>query len=853
MSLLPDFEYTFIPVDPSSKVPALPKGFRYDQFTYSEDYRDGDRRQAGHVTSFQAGLYVIDLDGEKPFEFRQQGAVVASRPNRYPFPQTALGALVLAWMEDGTCPLPQYTRADGENRHHLYVDARTLEEDEFPVQWATHAWAYDIKSAGFVRAEPAYVNESGTLPWVPSVEQQQEILLAVEADKLAHDSEWRDMLAESGIRSQGSGADAGDWQSDDFRIVTHDEVPGTVASMVSAGLYDSEIRQRMEVILVNREGSWPGREDYIQEKIDSARSKYGYAEGESRDGREQEFWEQWSGVPYGQLAALVLERQAAKNRVKAVEETQREAAELAEHAVAIGEPLTQLTVGQRLNPQGNLFEPQAADDTGLGRTAAEFAVVNFRLTSDEGCWLENTGTHWARWGTKSERLERAAVIVMALGDYLKPAHQLAEELGLSPTPVPADTGKGTAKSPDEVRLERLRKAHGRFRAVTGQAAVGRALVTHFLGGSGYSVRVGQLDSEPDVLWAGGQPWSLTRPQLTLATDYRYVNPVHMKTALCAPCPGPTPAFDRLLEAIWPDPEVRAWALREMAGVLLWGATSKMHPVLDGPPQGGKSTFALILTTILGSYAVQVSPDKILGGDAGSSTEEEISAMMGARMVWMDEPPPGGKQSISRFNDLASGTGDLSASRKYSNRVTSPKRFNFLICQNARNALRMDAQGVRERITHIPCEGTPATTLAARENWLRNGECEYPAILARLVYECAMYRTDNRWPVPAGAELSRDSAQERADEFGGWVLENFDQYPDDIRGNDQRLDASPTIGALRTLYNDTHARANGLPKIGRPEVEDQLRRLKIRYASAGHKRRKDVVFVQPKPVIQSMFR
>jgi hypothetical protein len=719
-------------------------------------------------------------------------------------------------------------RQDGERAHVVLTVPEGLLH-LWPKQGPT-VWG-DVKSNGFSYIEGQH--KSGL--WYVGldndpIEATAEILEALTRDRV---------FPQHGREGTGATGLAGAWEDDAYEITSHDECLAVVCSMVRVGLTEEEIYARLALIMPNRDGEWRGRDAYIAEKIRSAQSK-----SEKWDREEEMIWERWSGLPIAELNRIVLENEAERLRPKSVEEVQHEAAELAEHAVAIGEPLTRLTVAQRLNPACYPFEPKAMNDTVLGATVRDFAVVNFRLTSDEGCWLENTGTHWERWGTKSERLERAATIVMELAGTVKTEQQLKEETEAQGTAVSQeDIDK------DESRRERLVKIRGKFLNTSGQNSIGNAVIKSFLADSSYSVKISDLDVEPDVMWAGGQPWSLIHPELTFATGYRYVNPVHLKTALCAPAPGPTPAFDRLLEAIWSDPEIRAWALREMAGVLLWGATSKMHPVLDGPPQGGKSTFALILKTVLGSYAVQVSPDKILGGDSSSAAEEEIAAMMGARMVWMDEPPPRGKQAISRFNDLASGTGDLSAARKYSNRVSTPKLFNFLICQNPRNALRMDAQGVAERITHIPCDGTPAATLVARENWLRNGEAEYPAILAKLIYECAMYRTDNRWPVPTAVVMSRDSAQARSDEFGGWLLENYDQFPSDIQTTDNRLANSPTLGALRTQYNSAHAAANGLSKIEPSEVRDQLKRLEIKCTTAGkgNDRRKDVVFVQAKPV------
>jgi phage/plasmid-associated DNA primase len=647
-------------------------------------------------------------------------------------------------------------------------------------------------------------------------------------------------LADDRIFPQGhgaTGAEAGPWASDDYRVASHNEAVATVASMVRADLGDEEICARLEVIMPNREGDWPERGAYIAEKISSARRK-----SEKWDKEEENFWGYAHPDGYPGLVAE-LQRRFTDNIERATPgAVALDSAEWIEHRIAEGVNLKHTPLELRLNPQQRPVEPRSKSDKGNANDILEAGLYVFRFAADEGSWLRNTGNCWEAWGTKSDKAEIGRAIASAYGTYLKTTEMLDQELAL----------QGTAASDlqiaaDDARRKRLLENQSKYNNSGGQSSISTALVTEARRAERYSVYIGELDSEPDVLWAGGYPWSLRHEALSLASDFRDVNPVHLKTAACGPWPGETPAWDQVLEAVWPDERIRAWALREIAGVALWGGTSKMHPVLDGPPQGGKSTFALILKMVLGSYAVQVSPDKILGGEQNAAHDEEIAAMMGARLVWMDEPPPPGKQAISRFNDLASGTGELSAARKYQNRITAPKLFNFLICQNSRNALRMDAQGVGERMTFIPCHGEPAVTLEAWKQWKLKGEAEYPAVLAALIRECALFHSASRPEVPMEALMARGSAQERSDEFAAWVLDNYEQYPGDVQTNDPRLDESPTVGSLRTQYNATYAQPNRQSAIGAEEAHDQLLRTGIRVATGGHKRRKHVVFVHAKAV------
>lgn len=714
-------------------------------------------------------------------------------------------------------------RDDGERAHVvLWVpgDLLHLWPKQGPAVWG------DVKSNGF--SYESGVHSSGRLyvstgrPWT---EATADILNALTADR---------------IFPQGKGASgvmAGPWETEGYEIRSHDECVATVMSMVSAGLGDDEIYARLEVIMPNREGDWPGRDAYIAEKIRSAQRKI-----EAGERKEQDFWGQAHPGGYEGLVHELHSRLLESAALATPRNTAADAAEWIEHQVSGGINLRNVHLAIRLNPQQRPIEPRSVTDKANAADILEAGMPVFRFASDEGCWLVNTGTHWETWGTKSEKQEIGRTIASAYGTFLKTQELLDQELAAQGT---ADDNGAIAA--DDARREKLAKSWQKYTSSAGQATISASLVTEARMSDRYSVYIGDLDSEADVLWAGGHPWSLRHERLSLATDYRTVNPVHMKTAACLPLPGPTPAFDEVTSAVWPDPAVRQWALREIAGVMLWGATSKMHPVLDGPPGGGKSTFALILKTVLGSYAVQVSPDKILGGDGGSSHEEEVAAMMGARMVWMDEPPPGGKQSISRFNDLASGTGELSAARKFQNRVTAPKLFNFLICQNPRNGLRMDAQGVGERMTFIPCQGSPETTLAAWQKWKLEGEAEYAAVLALLIRECALFHGGGRLEQPMEALMARGEAQERSDEFGSWVTDSYDAYAETTQTNDPALDNSPTLASLRTMYNGSYARDNRLSVLGPDEARDQLRRLGIRIATGGHKRRKDVVFVKAKAV------
>ena len=130
-----EFRYTYLPVN-EDKSPELPAGFKYDQFRYGDDWRREDTCQSGHVTHPNTRLFVIDVDDLGSFL------------------DTHLGQLLT---EHGLLPLVTYRSASDKNKRHLYFadPEELLDPSDYPKQWASK-FCYDVKSNGFVRAEPAY-------------------------------------------------------------------------------------------------------------------------------------------------------------------------------------------------------------------------------------------------------------------------------------------------------------------------------------------------------------------------------------------------------------------------------------------------------------------------------------------------------------------------------------------------------------------------------------------------------------------------------------------------------------------------------------------------------------------------
>lgn len=103
-----------------------------------------------------------------------------------------------------------------------------------------------------------------------------------------------------------------------------------------------------------------------------------------------------------------------------------------------------------------------------------------------------------------------------------------------------------------------------------------------------AVRLEDLDTDHEIIWAGGVPWNIraSADEPAIAEWISWDTP-HMRSAFCTPAKIPTPHWDSFLAAVWPDPMVRAWALRVLS-IAFTGYADEAVPVLWGPERNGKA-------------------------------------------------------------------------------------------------------------------------------------------------------------------------------------------------------------------------------------------------------------------------
>lgn len=199
-----------------------------------------------------------------------------------------------------------------------------------------------------------------------------------------------------------------------------------------------------------------------------------------------------------------------------------------------------------------------------------------------------------------------------------------------------------------------------------------------------------------------------------------------------------PTFDRFLEEIQPDPDMRSF-LQRWFGYTLTGLTSEQKLVfLHGVGRNGKSTLVDIIARMLGEYATSVPIETLTGSEQrkGADATPDLVRIPGARMVRASEPEEGLKFKEAMIKLLTGGEPIL-IRRMREEFVEVAPIFKLTISGNHKPAVRGTDDGIWRRMLLVPFDQQiaksevdpllPQKLWAERSgilNWLLAGACEF---------------------------------------------------------------------------------------------------------------------------------
>jgi P4 family phage/plasmid primase-like protien len=394
------------------------------------------------------------------------------------------------------------------------------------------------------------------------------------------------------------------------------------------------------------------------------------------------------------------------------------------------------------------FDPAGdTTDQGLAKAVAMRMYPALRYATDAGLWVKR---EQHVWGECAE--DMSAWIVSLLGELMP----------LGQSPVPKEASDRT-----EAHWQAVRRAT--FMSASGTGKVSSKLRAIIRSDHPASLKVAELDVNPEVLWAGGVPWDLKASgDVPIPAFWVDPNTPHLRTAMCAPDPTvATPRWDAFVAAVMPDREVRAWALRVLA-IALTGYPDAALPILFGRERSGKTSLVEMLIEVLGSYAHAANPKLLNSGDGSHDTI--IYDLRGRRLSFIDEGPKRGHDATERLKQLTGG-GSLTGRPMRGNPVTFKPSHTLVMTTNPEPNLTDPA--LRARVRLIPCDTPEEIVRPLRLRLLGNGlAAEAPGILAAMMRETAAYLGDRDSAATAAAPVSiRGLAEEIAegqDPISEWV-------------------------------------------------------------------------------------
>jgi P4 family phage/plasmid primase-like protien len=409
----------------------------------------------------------------------------------------------------------------------------------------------------------------------------------------------------------------------------------------------------------------------------------------------------------------------------------------------------------------HLFDPLFHLDHHLGQAVLERMFPVMRYAYDSHGWLRRGPEYWEDLTDLSEWAITEVAALMPHGD--------------------PDADKGT-----DARSQADRRR--RFMSAAPSGAIAKKMRALLAGGTHpCAVAAADLDRDTWLLWAGGVAWDL-RASIDQPTQ-AFVDPStpHLRAAAVAPLVRPTPLWDAFTAAVWPDPELRAWALRVLS-VAVTGDAAKVLPILVGEGDRGKTQVIVLIMSVLGSYAHAADP-RLLGG-TDRSHASIVTALKGRRLSFIDEAPRDSASSQERLKQLTGG-GELTGNDMGRNPITFTPTHTLVLTANEAPLLTDPA--VRRRVRLIPCEGDPVEVIAARRAigspsgpaW----RAEAPGVLAALMREAAGWLADeNTGRTESAPERYRYRAEEIAAEqnvVNAWVEGACDPFDAGTPAHDLR--------------------------------------------------------------------
>lgn len=225
-----------------------------------------------------------------------------------------------------------------------------------------------------------------------------------------------------------------------------------------------------------------------------------------------------------------------------------------------------------------------------------------------------------------------------------------------------------------------------------------------------------------------------------------------------------PTFERVLERVLPDRDVRSFTQRALGSALTGDVSDQVLNLAHGDGANGKSTILNLVRRLLADYAVQLAPD-VLWTSARDQHPTGLTDLRGARLAVTIEVEQGRGLAESLVKSLTGGEPIRARRMRCDYFEFAPTHTIFVAC-NHLPVVRGADDGIWRRLVVIPFLVTIPP--AERDPHLPERLwAEREGVLAWLVAGCLAWQRDGLSPPPT-ITATTESYRVEQDHLGGFL-------------------------------------------------------------------------------------
>lgn len=234
-----------------------------------------------------------------------------------------------------------------------------------------------------------------------------------------------------------------------------------------------------------------------------------------------------------------------------------------------------------------------------------------------------------------------------------------------------------------------------------------------------------------------------------------------------------PTWQKFLEQIQPDADVRGW-LQRLVGYCLTGSTQEqIFTVFHGVGANGKSVFSEVLRKLLGGYAV-VTQFSTFVEQRQDAIRNDLATLDKARLVVAAEGPQSARLEEGIVKQVTGGD-PVTARFLHREFFTFAPRFKVILVSNHKPIISGTDHGIWRRVVLVPFP-VVIPPEAQDRSLSKRLEAELPGILGWALQGLAKY-LEVGLQLPPELEQARIEYRADCDLFGAWLEDVCEEETD----------------------------------------------------------------------------